>query len=270
MTATVYVGDVRDALHKIEEGTIRAVVTSPPYFGLRVYSDDEREMGRGTFAEWVHDLVDTFADITPLLTDDAVVWLNVGDAAAGSGGAGGDHNRGGSKTHLRKYRQGRVELPDGSTLPGGQWIDAPGRLLHALQNDGWYCRSQIVWVKPIKPEAMSHTRRPGISHEMVYMLTRTPNQYAFDGQDLAEKGNVWHIKPGGRVPGAKAPMPLALAVRCLTAMGITEGLVLDPFMGSGTTLEAAQFVGLDGVGIDLDEEAATTAAARLNASIIRV
>ena len=190
---------------------------------------------------------------------------------SGTGGAGGDHNRGSSKEHLTKYRQTLpVILPNGKELAPGQAIDAPGRLLHALQDDGWYCRSQVVWRKPIKPESIAHTKRPGFSHEMVYMLTRARNGYAFDGADLPEKGSVWDIPPGGRVKGAKAPMPRALALRCLTAMGIKEGCVLDPFLGSGTTIDAAQIVGLDSVGIDLDEEAAVSAAAMFEAQIIRI
>lgn len=269
MKTVVYLGEVRDALTRIEPGTVRAVVTSVPYFGLRRYTDDDREIGTGTLAEWLADLTATFAQVVPLLTDNATVWLNVGDSAAGSGGAGGDHNRGNSKEKLTKYRQGKPVLADGTVLAGGQWCDTPGRLLHALQDDGWLCRSKIVWDKgQIKPESVRHTRRPGVQTEMVYMLARSM-RYTFDGTDMVDRGDVWRIPPGNG-SGGKAAMPRALAARCLALAGVYEGTVLDPFMGAGTTLDAAQIRGLDSVGVDLDAEAAVPAAARLGADLIRV
>lgn len=269
MKTTVYLGEVRDALAKIEPGTIRAVVTSVPFWGLRRYTDDGREIGTGTLAEWLADLTKTFALIAPLLTGSATVWVNVGDSSAGSGGSGGDHNKGGSKAKLAKYRQGKPILPDGTRLASGQWCDTPGRLLHALQDDGWLCRSRITWDKSnVKPESVRHTRRPGVQTEMVYMLARTMG-YTFDGTDMVEKGDVWRIPPG-KGAGGKAPMPRALASRCLSLAGACEGVILDPFMGTGSTLDAARIRGLDSIGIDLDPEAAIPTAARLEAELIRV
>ena len=131
MTRLTYiVGDTRRSIAAIPDGTVSTVVTSPPYWGRRRYTDDPDEIGTGPLGLYVAELVAIFEALRPKLRTGALVWLNVGDTASGSGGAGGDYNSGGKKDGARKYKQ------DASGLPTGTWCDVPGRVLHALIDTG--------------------------------------------------------------------------------------------------------------------------------------
>lgn len=264
MTARLIFDDVISGLARIQPFSVSAVVSSPPYWGRASYIDDSREIGAGTLAQYIDDTRTVFRHMLNVLTPDAIVWWNVGDTCVGSGGAGGDHAKGNSRENKSKYRQG-----DAGNLRDGQWADVPGRVLHALQDDGWLCRSQVVWAKKHPKQANpAHDRRPLEQHEMVYMLTRqldypwpvAPKWADFDPK-FGELGDVWHIPVSRGEKAGKAPMPLELARRCVNLS--PAGLVLDPFCGAGTTGVVALEAGRSFVGIDLDRHQLTIAARRL-------
>lgn len=197
--AGMYVGDAIDVLAMLPECSVHCCVTSPPYFGLRSYlASDHPEKSRegGTqetpeqYVEW---LVDVFRGVWRVLRNDGTVWLNLGDSYASSGVAG---EVGASSTFRDATRakgvsvkkqgargNGRAPTPDG--LKAKDLLMIPARVALALQADGWYLRSQIVWAKP-NPMPESVTDRPTQATEMVYLLTKKP-RYFYDAEAVKER-----------------------------------------------------------------------------------
>jgi DNA modification methylase len=224
--------------------SVQAIVTSPPYFGLRSYGDDDREVGRNDVDAYLNDMRKCAVEWRRLLDDQGVLWLNLGDTAAGSGGAGGDYNRGGGKQGKPKWRQGATDRT------AMQWLNIPHRVVETFVESGWLYRACITWDKNrLRPEDLRHARRPGISSEFIFMLAKT-RDHRFFPDALVERGNVWHF-PSAKGRNHLAPFPLELPARCIPLVTQIGDVVLDPFVGSGTTVEVAEALGRQGVGCDL-------------------
>lgn len=181
----VYCGDVLDELRKLPDDYVQCCVTSPPYFGLRSYLPDEsklkdREVGfRQTLSEYIDTLVEVFREVRRVLRPDGTLWLNLGDSFNGSGGAGGDYSPGGLKEGQPKYPGRKV-----SGLKPKDLIGVPWRVAFALQEDGWWLRSDIVWEKGnCMPESV--TDRPTRSHEYIFLLTKS-RKYFYDAEAIKE------------------------------------------------------------------------------------
>lgn len=233
----------------IASGVASCVVISPPYLGQRNYGDDEGEIGRcETVASYIEEMVAACSEIRRILRPDGTLWLNEGDKANGSGGAGGDYNKGGSKAGKPKY--GKFYDP---AYAKGQFLDVPGKVVAALQNDGWRLRLPIVWDKGQESrEDLKHVKRPRWSHEMLYMLAPTKAPSRFFPDAIPETGSVWHFKPAqSERKGHPAPFPDELAERCILASTEPDDLVVDTFNGSGTVTRIARALGRRAVGTDL-------------------
>lgn len=163
---------------------------------------------------------------------------------SGSGGAGGDYNTGGAKDGKPRWRQGRADRPPMS------WLNIPHRVVEEFVSAGWLYRSCITWNKGrLRPEDLAHARRPGVSSEFIFMLSKS-RAYPFHADRLVERGNVWTFPPA-RGRNHLAPFPLELPMRCIPLTTNPGDRVLDPFVGSGTTIEAAEMVGRIGYGCDI-------------------
>jgi len=237
-------GDARQV--PLDTESVDCVVTSPPYFSLRRYGDSDLEIGVGTLEGYVRDIRDVGAEVKRLLKPTGVFWLNIGDTASGSGGAGGDYNRGGVREGQPRYRQGETGVPAMS------WCLVPQRIALALQEDGWLVRSVITWNKErLRPESLKHVRRPGVSSETILMLVKDRG-YHFYPEYLTDKGDVWTFAPQvARKKSHLAPFPDELAARCIEVSTQPGDVVFDPFVGSGTTVHVAEALGRVGVGLDL-------------------
>jgi DNA modification methylase len=132
---------------------------------------------------YVAAMVDVFREVRRVLRADGTLWLNLGDSYAhslrqsGSGHAGAKQN-----SNNGSIRQGFQPLPAG--LKEKDLVGIPWRVAFALQADGWYLRSDIVWSKP-NPMPESVTDRPTKAHEYVFLLTRSP-RYFFDQEAVRE------------------------------------------------------------------------------------
>ena len=247
----------------LPDDVVDVVITSPPYWGLREYGDDELELGRTGLEDYLKETRAALDEIGRVLKPDGLVWWNVGDTRTGSGGAGGDYGSRGSKAGRRGFRQGQAGLPP------GQWALVPHRAAMAAQEDVWLVLAAVTWSKAKvrltksgrpelvtrrRPEDLLHVRRPGISSEMIFLFARSVAARArFRPTMLEETGDVWTFPPDGdrRRPKHAAPFPDELVRRCLLPTTLPGDLVLDPFVGSGTTIRVAERHGRSAIGFDL-------------------
>lgn len=255
-----------DARHlPLADGSVDALVTSPPYLRQRRYGNNPLEIGiEDSLAEYVNFIADVFDEGRRVLRRDGLAWLNIGDKANGSGGAGGDWNfrakpdRSLIKRQQRTAGNGPGSFCDDDYLEGS-YLDVPGAVLRELLRRGWRLRLPIVWSKGREaPESLRHVRRGRFAHEMIFMLSPSPRPkkkgkpgVRFWPSMLEETGSVWTFKPGGSGPSHLAPFPDELARRCILPSSLPGDLILDPFDGSGTVRRVAESLGRRGVGVDL-------------------
>ena len=176
------VGDARETLRTVPDGCAQTCVTSPPYFGLRDYGNAAQIGQEPTPREFVDALVAVMRDVRRVLADDGTLWLNIGDSYAAStrGSSGkGDKQRSNAGTLLEDRRW---RVPDG--LKPKDLLGIPWRLAFALQDDGWYLRSDIIWAKP-NPMPESVTDRPTRAHEYVFLLSKRA-RYFYDADAIRE------------------------------------------------------------------------------------
>ena len=185
----LYQGDAREL--PLEDGTVHCCVTSPPYFGLRVYqTGDERVLGlEASIEEYITSLVEVFREVKRVLRDDGVCWINMGDSYAGSGkgqDADGSHAaKHGEKQHASK---GTLTggLPSSFDMDVGNLMGVPWRLALALQADGWILRDAIIWHKknPM-PESLAGWRWEQCRVKVTGVVDYSGDKYGHDG---AEQG----------------------------------------------------------------------------------
>lgn len=181
---TLYQGDVREVLRELEAESVHCVVTSPPYWGLRDYGAEGQLGLEPTPDLYVASMVEVFREVRRVLRRDGTCWLNMGD----SYNAGTSAKRKASPDVDHGYWEQGGEMGDERVnAPGLKVKDLcmiPARLALALQADGWWLRSQIVWSKP-NPMPESVTDRPTTSHEFVYLLAKQP-RYFYDAEAVRE------------------------------------------------------------------------------------
>jgi DNA modification methylase len=177
----LFTGDAYKLIRKIPDGKIHCVVTSPPYWGLRNYGNDA-QIGLEPSPElFVRKFVLLFREIRRTLRKDGTIWLNMGDSYYGSG-KGYGHNW--ENSPKQKTNEGSLfsqdmrppSLNKHPYLKSKDLIGIPWRIAFALQEDGWYLRSDIVWAKTNSmPESVLD--RPTRSHEYVFLLSKSPDYY---------------------------------------------------------------------------------------------
>ena len=238
-----------DALQpwKLDDESVDCIVTSPPYYGLRKYGDDPAEHGKEpTLLDYLRNVQTWTNEAQRVLKDTGTFWLNIGDTQAGSGGAGGDHGPGGSKSDIPKYRQGNTGLPAMNACL------IPQRVSIQLQADGWIVRRFIIWdQKQQRREDPKHVRRPRFQHEAIIMAVKS-RKYRYFHEREVEPGDVWHFAPDTTKRRRHfAPYPAELPKRCILLSTEEGDLVLDPFAGSGTTVDVAEELDRVAIGMDL-------------------
>ena len=161
----------------------------------------------------------------------------------------------------------RVVDGPGLGLPRKSLIGLPWRVALAMQADGWVLRSPIIWQRPNALGEPTAKDRPWRTYEHLFLFSKGP-RYRFDRSGLNGAEDVWVIHARPENPYAHcAPFPVELVERCLACGCPTGGTVLDPFLGSGTTLVAAARAGLHGVGVELNDAYASLAERRIRESV---
>lgn len=188
----IYCGSCLDILPQLPAQSVQTCVTSPPYFGLRDYGCDGQIGLELTPNEFVATLVQVFREVHRVLRDDGTLWLNLGDSYNNTDKWGGGQNIGkhtvASDGAVPSF-QVREKRPKMDGLKPKDLIGIPWRVAFALQADGWYLRSDIVWSKP-NPMPESVTDRPTKAHEYIFLLTKS-QKYFYDA-DAVRETSEWN------------------------------------------------------------------------------
>jgi DNA modification methylase len=196
---TIYIGDVRDGLARLQPGSVHAAVTSPPYWRLRDYGVAGQLGMESTPQDYVINLASIFARLWDILREDATLWVNIGDTYIGKGGGGAGGTYGAER---RAYRDRTVRTGSVGGFKTGELALVPERFSIAMQSTGWWLRSRITWHKRnAMPE--SAPDRCGRDDEPLFMLARGRKHY-FDrlGVTFPASANT-HSRGHGLNPKAK-------------------------------------------------------------------
>lgn len=295
----IYQGHCLDVLKILSSKSVNTVVTSPPYWGLRDYGVNGQIGLENSVEEYVSALVEVFREIKRILKDDGTVWVNLGDAYAGSG----------KGAWVEKDKQKHVYVPNPkgnetkiNNIPTGlkakDLIGLPWKVAFALQADGWYLRQDIIWHKS-NPMPESVTDRPTRAHEYIFLMSKQPKYY-YDHEAIkipsknpvddrgargnkkriptnlingirnsgvypkANKRSVWQVPTKPFKEAHFAVYPEDLIEPCILAGCPLDGVVLDPFFGSGTTGLVALKHGRNFIGIELNPDYIKIAEKRLS------
>lgn len=260
----LYLADARKKLREFEDGTFQCCVTSPPYWGLRDYDHPGQIGAEPKLPDYIADLVAVFREVRRTLRDDGTFWLNIGDAYT----SGGRMWRAPDKKNAGRAMTYRPDTPEG--LKPKDLIGLPWKLAFALQEDGWYLRSDIVWNKPnCQPESVRD--RPTRSHEYVFLLSKS-EKYLYDADAIKEpstaggkknRRTVWNVNTEPFKEAHFAVFPTKLVELCVLAGSRVGDLVLDPFFGSGTVGVVSKVNDRKCVGIEMKPQYAQIASKRI-------
>jgi len=285
-------GDCRETMRRWKEQGIKAqtCVTSPPYFGLRDYGHDGQLGLEETPDEYIKAMVEVFRCVWDVLEDDGTLWLNIGDSYCNSNGfarASPEYQREGRNNMPANDR--KLDKLHETGLKTKDLIGIPWMLAFALRADGWYLRQDIIWHKP-NPMPESVQDRCTKAHEYIFLMSKS-QQYHYDHEtikeqstsksegirfggnkygddddpkyatksgnvskeyDKANKRSVWTVTTKPYAGAHFAVFPSDLIEPCILAGAPVGGIVLDPFMGSGTTAQVAQNLGRQYIGCELN------------------
>lgn len=250
---------------------------------------------------YIQNLVAVFHEVKRLLTKDGTCWINIGDSYAHTTNKVVPQSI--ENTADRQPSYG-TRVPDGCKTK--DLIGIPWMLAFALRDDGWYLRQDIIWHKP-NPMPESVKDRCTKSHEYIFLLSKSPNYY-FDSDAIAEtavyestrdnikfggnkykslgfniysgktyvnngkrnKRSVWSVSPAHYSEAHFATYPEELITPCIMAGCPKDGIVLDPFMGSGTTAVVAKRNHRNYVGVELNPEYKKIAERRISGTMTRL
>ena len=291
MRNKILYGDCRDTLKQFDEQA-RTCVTSPPYYGLRNYGNEENQIGQeNTPEEFIDQLVNVFKEVRNVLTDDGTLWVNLGDSyynyRPGKGQSYPKQSVSKTNQDLPTQCNKRGNKLDG--LKEKDLIGIPWMFAFAMRSDGWYLRQDIIWHKP-NPMPESVKDRCTKSHEYIFLLSKN-KKYYYDNEAIKEpvkqdwgtrnrtngkyhnsgsglsphsgltksydrknKRDVWSITNKPYKGSHFAVFPPDLITPCILAGSEKGDIILDPFMGSGTTAMVAKQLGRDYIGCELHEE----------------
>ena len=289
MKDTILYGDCRQTLPAFIDKA-RMCVTSPPYYGLRDYGGEEKQIGQeDTPEKYIQTLVEVFRKVRDCLTDDGTLWVNIGDTYYNYRSDGNYPKQTVARTNqdLPSFSPARGNKLEG--LKSKDLIGIPWMLAFALRADGWYLRQDIKWHKP-NPMPESVKDRCTKSHEYIFLLSKNKNYY-YDHESIKEKavgerwgGNkpinmdntkdtnnqfsgltrprkmvydkrnkrsVWKVTTKPYKGAHFAVFPEELITPCVLAGSEKNDIILDPFMGSGTTAMVAKKLGRYYLGCEL-------------------
>lgn len=263
-------GGVKEQLQKLINSGLKVdcIVTSPPYYGQRDYGVDGQIGHEDHPAKFIEELVEVFRLCRNVLSDTGSLWINIGDTYWSGKGA---HKSKEGKQEARRFGLRPQDKPgDGKWARPKQLLLIPHRLAIALQDEGWLVRNDNVWKKP-NPVPDQVRDRCSMSHEYVFHLTAS-RWYYFNrlpvGREMSSGSvlpplDTWEVPPSSGNGSHKASFSEDLIRIPILASTPPNGIVLDPFNGSGTTTVFARSHGFRSIGIDISKEYCEQAAGAL-------
>jgi len=281
-------GNCIDKIKELDDNSIDCVVSSPPYFGLRDYGTDEQFGLEKTYQDYLDNTVKVFETFKPKLKDTATIWWNVGDSYNSTNGF--CRNKGKYKRPGRDGGSNDKKLIKDNIVKEKDLLMIPNRVAIALQEAGWYIRSEIIWHKP-NPMPESVKDRPTSCHEKIWLITKN-KKYYYDADAIKEKTitfdsnirdrdttklnntpgrskmgglkennyltknkrNVWTVTTKPFRGAHFATFPKDLIEPCIKAGCPENGIVLDPFGGAGTTGIVSALNNRNAILIELNPE----------------
>ncbi len=254
-------GDSAGVLSSFPSGVFQTCVTLPPYWSLRNY-DIAGQIGlERSVGDYITRLTEVFEQVRRVTRDDGTLWLNIGDSYT----SGGRTWRAPDKKNPVRAMDIRPPTPEG--LKPKDLIGIPWRIALALQHAGWYLRADVIWYKPnCQPESVKD--RPTRSHEYMFLFSKN-ERYRYDAEAVRGPNNrnlrtVWEINTQAFPDAHFATFPPALVESCLALTTTPGDLVLDPFIGSGTTGQVALAMSRRFIGIELNPEYVEIAERRMH------
>ncbi|HRC62621.1 MAG TPA: site-specific DNA-methyltransferase [Dehalococcoidia bacterium] len=287
---TIYHGDALATLRELPDESVQMCATSPPFWALRDYGVDGQLGQEATLKEWAANLVDVFREVRRVLKPDGTLWVEVGDSYnAGTAGRNGGKS-GAARDHLtvaywRKAGQMGDRRINAPGLKVKDLIGQPWTLAFALRDDGWWLRAEVIWART-NPTPEPTPDRPIKSHSTIFMLTKrarylyhpmrepssgtanrkgrklaTPREanghhagWHAATADLVDERlvrDVWLVPVEGNAVEHYATWPREIARRMILASTSEGDVVLDPFLGTGTTALVARQHRRRAVGVEL-------------------
>jgi DNA modification methylase len=293
-TFTLVEGSVTDVLSRVKPASVQCVVTSTPYWGLRMYEDsalvhwaDGETCAYGheqTPEGFIRHTVQILWQLRNLLRDDASVWWNLmdtyntrtqirGNALEALHAMQGKESRGWHDYDARRYSAGHSYLKD------GEQCMIPARVAERASRIGYFVKSTVTWAKQNHlPEPQNSRVSRGLEYVIHLAPCRTPKfdrsayrnvQAPFGGRSLGYEPDkltdVWVLPTSSGGDGHGAQFPVALPGRCIALSTDPDDLVLDPFVGSGNAGVAARALGRRFIGIDVSATYLATAEEKISA-----
>ena len=287
-------GDCRETMRRWAADGVRVqtCVTSPPYYGLRDYGHEGQLGLEETPEQYIANMVEVFRCVKDILADDGTLWVNIGDSyynyRPGKGQALVQQSVANNDQDLPQVCARRGNKLEG--LKEKDLIGIPWMLAFALRSDGWYLRQDIIWHKP-NPMPESVRDRCTKAHEYIFLMSKS-EKYFFDSEAMKELGvipagtkaakgsaerqaqngvnarppeykvydgmrnrrSVWTVTTKPYKGAHFATFPPDLIEPCILAGSRPDDIVLDPFMGSGTTAQVAIQHGRQYLGCELNPE----------------
>ncbi|WP_343728843.1 site-specific DNA-methyltransferase [Duganella sp.] len=281
--ASLFHGHVLDQLKLIPRKSVQCVVTSTPYWGLRIYKEshpvswadgEQSPYGHEQTPEgFVRHTMEILAALYEVLADDGSIWWNImdsfntrtqirGNAAEALRAMQGKDGRSWSEHECRRYSAGHAYLKD------GEQCLIPSMIAERASRMGFYVKSVITWAKT---STLPEPQTSRVSRNLEYVLhlskTRTPKfnkdiyrtlPAAYGGRNTEHESDklsdVWTLPTSSGRDGHGAQFPVALPARCIALSTDENDLVLDPFVGNGNSGVAARALKRRFVGIDVSEE----------------
>lgn len=263
---SIHCVDALEGLKQLPSDCLDIAITSPPYWGQRSGSGlgDEPDP-----REYLQNLIQILAETMRCLKPKGTLWVNIGDSyntpinwrehdydysSLGKDGKGLPPD---NSAYTKKRGRRRAFIDKGvGWLKYGNLLGIPYRLVLGMADLGFLFRGEIIWEKS-RPLPEGVCRRPHRRHEGIYIFARD-ERHAF--QTKPPIGSIWKLLQTPNRTSHCSTFPLDLPVQCIRASGLeAKGVVFDPFMGSGTTGKAAQLLGQDFLGFEIDPEYARLA-----------
>lgn len=285
--------DSLEGLRTLDSESVDCVVTSPPYWALRDYGVKGQLGLEATFSEYLEKLWAIFDEVQRVLKPTGTCWVNIGDTYSNSGGAGSQYKR--SKRREETAGMKKYGGHSCDNLPVKCLIQIPSRFAIGMCERGWTLRNELIWHKPNCMPSSTKDRFT-VDFEKIFFFVKN-KKYYFETQyekatytdsrkdkgtmiynnrntkcgvsatDKRNKRAVWSICTQAYPEAHFAVYPEKLIEPMIAAGCPVGGVVLDPFMGSGTTAVVALSQKKHYIGIELNEEYIKLAKKRINGSM---